>query len=427
MAGEICTCSANVVCEEGENRVILMIKGIIRSAKELWHNFDNSSNKMWVAWGAGKYGYIFLREVRAFNLQHVYIYDSKKNCPMKEQISINEISENIDNISFIITAAQDKTINEIADEISALGGKTVYRYIPLDYEHVVKKLENIGFYNGSSYQKTLKNPEAKKVMEQKISDENPFLFARWGSVEGAVVFGDKVNMLTEEEINGARDNAGFYPLDKDSIHKFAQIYIHAAQNIDILCAGCWFTQLESCYEWYSPEAVLVSSALLYPFWERISWTNALKGKNVLVINPFAELIEKQYEKRKYLFLGSDILPQMNLKAYKAVQSIGGNTEFGSWFHALEKMETDISGIEFDIALIGCGAYGMPLGAFIKKKLGKKAIHMGGSLQILFGIKGKRWESAEYDYQHKLYNESWVRPTGDLIPPNCNLVERGCYW
>ena len=89
---------------------------------------------------------------------------------------------------------------------------------------------------------------------------------------------------------------------------------------------------------------MVSSALLYPFWERISWTNALKGKNVLVIHPFAELIEKQYEKRKYLFLGSDILPQMNLKAYKAVQSIGGNTEFGSWFHALEKMETDISGI-----------------------------------------------------------------------------------
>ena len=67
----------------------------------------------------------------------------------------------------------------------------------MDYEHVVKKLENIGFYNGSSYQKTLKNPEAKKVMEQKISDENPFLFARWGSVEGAVLCSsnDKRNVI----------------------------------------------------------------------------------------------------------------------------------------------------------------------------------------------------------------------------------------
>lgn len=405
----------------------IVIKGIIRSAKELCDNAEVSSNKMWVAWGAGNYGYYFLREVRAFQLECVYIYDSKKKCHMKEQISINEIRKNINNISFIITVAQDKIVDEIIDEIMALGGKTVYRYIPLDYEYVVHKLENKGFYNGKTYQKPLKNLEAKILLEQKILSEESFLFARWGSVEGTLVFGDKAGMLTEAEITKAKDNAGFYPLDKKSIRKFAEIYRNAAQKIDILCAGCWFSHLESCYEWYSPKAILVSSALIYPFWKKTSWTKALKGKNVLVVHPFAELIEKQYEKRTHLFLESDILPQMNLKVYKAVQSIGGNTEFVSWFQALEKMETDISKIEFDIALIGCGAYGMPLGAFIKEYLHKKAIHMGGSLQILFGIKGKRWENERYGYQHKLYNENWVRPTGDLIPPSCNMVEDGCYW
>ena len=29
-----------------------------------------------------------------------------------------------------------------------------------------------------------------------------------------------------------------------------------------------------------------------------------------------------------------------------------------------------------------------------KKAGKKTIHLGGSTQILFGIKGKRWDSRE---------------------------------
>lgn len=404
-----------------------MIKGIVRSAKELQDNVEISSNKIWVAWGAGKYGYYFLREVRAFELEHVYIYDSKKKCQMKEQISMNEIRGNIEKVSFVITVARDEIVDEIVDEIMALGGKTVYRYIPLDYEYVVNKLESKGFYNGIAYQKPLKNPEAKKLLEQKILSEESFLFARWGSVEGTLVFGDMAGMLTEAEMNEAKDNAGFYPLDKQSIHKFAEIYMNAARNIDILCAGCWFLQLESCYEWYSPKATLVSSALIYPFWEKMSWTRALKGKNVLVVHPFAELIEKQYEKRAHLFLEADILPQMNLNVYKAVQSIGGSAEYVSWFQALEKMEMDISKIEFDIALIGCGAYGMPLGAFIKEHLHKKAIHMGGSLQILFGIKGKRWECERYDYQHKLYNENWVRPTGDLIPLSGNLVENGCYW
>ena len=40
---------------------------------------------------------------------------------------------------------------------------------------------------------------------------------------------------------------------------------------------------------------------------------------------------------------------------------------------------------FDIALIGCGAYGFPLAAFVKG-IGKKAVHIGGPLQLFFGIK-----------------------------------------
>ena len=116
---------------------------------------------------------------------------------------------------------------------------------------------------------------------------------------------------------------------------------------------------------------------------------------------------------------------MNLKVYQAVQSMGGSTEFSSWFDALDKMEKDISKIKFDVALIGCGAYGMPLAAFIKLKLHKKSIHIGGTLQLLFGIKGKRWDSSELF--RALYNEYWVRPTEDLKPQNYKSVENGCYW
>lgn len=63
-------------------------------------------------------------------------------------------------------------------------------------------------------------------------------------------------------------------------------------------------------------------------------------------------------------------------------------------------------IDFDIALIGCGAYGMPLASFIKG-MGKQAVHLAGWTQILFGIKGKRWD--DLPYVSKFYNNAWVRP------------------
>ena len=50
----------------------------------------------------------------------------------------------------------------------------------------------------------------------------------------------------------------------------------------------------------------------------------LRGKKVLVIHPFAETIQHQYEqKRTLLFKNPDVLPEFQLETIKAVQSLGG--------------------------------------------------------------------------------------------------------
>ena len=74
-----------------------------------------------------------------------------------------------------------------------------------------------------------------------------------------------------------------------------------------------------------------------------------------------------------------------------MQSVAGNsTEYVTWFDALESMRAQIADKDFDVALIGAGAYGLPLAAFVKD-LGRKTLHLGGVTQILFGIIGSRWE------------------------------------
>ena len=145
-----------------------------------------------------------------------------------------------------------------------------------------------------------------------------------------------------------------------------------------------------------------------------------------MIHPFSETIQKQYLKRKYLFDNPQILPEFDLYVLKAVQTIADEKDdrFENWFEALDWMYEEAMKIDFDVALIGCGAYGMPLAALIKKA-GKQAIHMGGVLQILFGIKGKRWN--DDPVVSKLYNEYWVNPSKNETPVKAKNIEEGCYW
>ena len=179
----------------------------------------------------------------------------------------------------------------------------------------------------------------------------------------------------------------------------------------------------------------VTLLALEPYWATNPWTRALEGKKVLVIHPFASLIESQYaEKRELLFQDKRVLPNFELKTLQAVQSIGGESEFKDWFEALDWMKNRMDATDYDIALIGCGAYGFPLGAHAKR-MGKQSVHLGGALQLLFGIKGKRWENPNYgvpvfgvqNMYKRLFNEAWVYPTKNMQPKSADKVEGGCYW
>ena len=93
------------------------------------------------------------------------------------------------------------------------------------------------------------------------------------------------------------------------------------------------------------------------------------------------------------------------------------------------MKAQMDRIDYDICLIGCGAYGFPLAAHAKR-MGKKGFHLGGSLQLLFGIRGKRWENPDYnpDYNYAaLMNEHWVKPSEEERPVAAKKVEDACYW
>lgn len=294
--------------------------------------------------------------------------------------------------------------------------------------------------------------KASSIIYKILSEESPCMIARFGSTElSALVNYLGVNSPRHSYIkyiqgkqpewwwnknimNQMQQWSGFFPPTPENMQKFGDLMMKDIPMVDIL--GSWIDN-ERYFEKELTNAQLVHLRLLEPFWSKKPWTKALEGKKVLVVHPFAKTIISQYNNhRTQLFKNPDILPLFQLETIEAIQSLGGdNTQFKDWFEALEFMKKEIDSKDYDICLIGCGAYGFPLAAHIKRK-GKKAIHMGGALQLLFGIKGKRWEDPNYGVKEwsipygsytSLINEYWVRPENKTKPQNANQVEGGCYW
>ena len=233
------------------------------------------------------------------------------------------------------------------------------------------------------------------------------------------------------------NNAGVFPKGREMAEKFAERYLQDIPEIDMLACHQY-------YEKYMPlrgDIQRVQLEMLYPFFVDRPWSRILKGKKVLVVHPFEDSIKQQYEKRRLLYSDPNILPDFELKTLRAVQTLAGNkSEFKDWIEALHYMENAMSRIDYDIAIVGCGAYGLPLAAHAKR-MGKQAIHLAGGSQLLFGIIGNRWTDTykkmgvwhyrpgidiNLDYT-SLFNENWIYPLPSDTPKNTQAVEGACYW
>lgn len=220
--------------------------------------------------------------------------------------------------------------------------------------------------------------------------------------------------------------SGFFPNNLQLGEKFYNLVLEDMREIDVLASYIYEEKYINKYL----NCVKVDLDGYYaPFMWQNPWTKYLKGKKVLVVHPFVDSIRYQYEhNRDKLFDNPDVLPEFKeLLTVKAVQTISDQQDerFDTWFDALQFMKDEISKLDFDIALIGCGAYGMCLAAHIKR-MGKQAVHLAGWTQMLFGVYGERWIKDQPQYS-KYINEYWIRPLESEKPKGAEKVENGCYW
>jgi hypothetical protein len=125
-------------------------------------------------------------------------------------------------------------------------------------------------------------------------------------------------------------------------------------------------------------------------------------------------------------LENEIMPEFDLQVVVPPQTYAGwqPGEGETWTTLLQRTTAEIASHDFDVAIVAAGPYGRPIAAFVKA-MGRPAIHLGGATQLLFGIRGRRWD--ERDDFNRAFDDSWVRPLAIEVPPQSGRFEKSPYW
>lgn len=286
----------------------------------------------------------------------------------------------------------------------------------------------------------LKGQQVSDLIISKINLGEPFLVSRFGSEElrwyrnykflSKNFFKRAWNYIScnidfWEKKYRIIDNLTFKPTDLPTTNFFINKMDMAIPEIDLL--GSWLSSENSKYVKFNKNINFSFLLDLEPFWHDVPWSSALKGKRVLIIHPMVDSIKEQLSKRNKLFENKLMIPDFETEYIQA--KYFDDPKFNTWKAIYEFYINEVKNYQFDIAIIGCGSWGMPIAAEIKQ-MGKQVIHLGGASQLLFGIMGNRWISGIYEgsgYKN-LMNEHWVKPKQAETPEWTENFEHGSpYW
>jgi hypothetical protein len=219
------------------------------------------------------------------------------------------------------------------------------------------------------------------------------------------------------------DNVGVHPVDPESLDGFCDSYLKAVDQLDVLAARGHPGETELINRVRHRLLVRLRS---YESWlHPRPWSAALKDRRVLVVTPFAGSVLSQYARREQIWRDPSVLPAFDLRVVRMPLSPGlVPPAHKDWNERYRSLVEECEAAPYDVMLVGAGGLSLLLVQHAKSQ-GKIGFHLGGHMQILFGVTGRRWDR-DHALQ-RLQAAAWVRPSGDETPPTVTKVEQGCYW
>jgi hypothetical protein len=273
------------------------------------------------------------------------------------------------------------------------------------------------------------------AIEKALSEDRGLLVGRFGTIEFETVWYHFMSgTLKKDHLPVLERNAGIFG-DAASISRWCSEYTAACGMADILATG-WYApikvreqELLKRVKFSGAQCVLRALEPYYwPVEER--WTGVLDGQKVCVVSSFTDTIRGQIKKDIWQGETKGMLPSADWSFVKtgyapclALGRAGWECDAESWETCADYVVAEVLKTGARVVIIGCGGLAMVIAARLKAA-GKICIVMGGATQVLFGIKGRRWEGHQIS---GFWTSEWVGPSASETPAGASEVERGCYW
>jgi len=158
---------------------------------------------------------------------------------------------------------------------------------------------------------------------------------------------------------------------------------------------------------------------------------AFAGKRVLLICPFASLLQQRATKEIYEAVwaktGAKWFAPASVAAVEFPYGFAPATQqqYPTALELFAAITAQVDRQEYDVALIAASGLGIPLAAHCKQA-GKVAIELGGHLQILFGVLGARWRQWK-EWQQAYVTDAWIDMPPQYRPQETDVCDAGAYW
>jgi hypothetical protein len=228
---------------------------------------------------------------------------------------------------------------------------------------------------------------------------------------------------------------GLFPALPDFFLEYARFYVDRARSIDslglILDAALGpeiieFHGLANKFIFFKDQLFDKSS----PTDPADCYLDELRGKRILLVCPFAGLLKDRANRETFEGVWRKtgrrwFFPQ-SVEALEIPYAFAHETHhrFATTFQLLKAIETEVGSRDFDVALIAAGGLSIPLDARVKA-MGRVGLSLGGDLQVLFGVIGRRWRGLER-WRRDYFNEFWIDMPEAYRPRESGYCD-GAYW
>jgi hypothetical protein len=230
---------------------------------------------------------------------------------------------------------------------------------------------------------------------------------------------------------------GLFPANLNFYRTFDQFYLAHMKTLD--CLGLFFNLMSPSRKivaFYDLQCKLIDYRDQLP--DRSCPSNDencylpyLRNKRVLIICPFAEVLKERATQEIYEGVWSEIgkhwfYPQ-NVEALEFPYGFAKATQnkYATVLDLYDEITEEIQKRDFDIALIGAAGLAIPIASYVKS-MGKVGLDLGGHLQIIFGVLGKRWRS-KGNWRERYFNKWWIDMPARYKPQETDVCDAGAFW